>query len=202
MLSPSPRSDPSRRPPRPSDRGDPGDLAQRLSSLEEVERIADIDHETAMQVAAPVLRMWHEGTVERRKEWDANWPGVVFNFFPQSTAIPPNARRKRPGVPGEGIAYEAGLMMVGENQPQHSFTWVMAIALQIMPNGAGRLHACITTEEWRKAEATTNRSYSGPARSGPRRTPEASRQVLTSIIEALPDARSKFDELRGGRTGS
>jgi hypothetical protein len=31
---------------------------------------------------------------------------------------------------------------------------------------------------------------------------EASNQVLASLIEALPDARSKFDELRGERTES
>jgi hypothetical protein len=29
---------------------------------------------------------------------------------------------------------------------------------------------------------------------------EASNPVLASLIEALPDARSKFDELRGERT--
>lgn len=173
-----------------------GDLAQRLSSLEEVERIADIGRETAMQAAAPLLRMWHEGMAER-PELYANWPGVVFNFYPQATAIPSNARRKRPGVPGEAIAYEAGLMMVGENQPQYTFTWVMAIALQIRPNGTGRLHACITTEEWKSGGNHRQELYRDLREADPDELLEASRQILASMVEALPDARSKFDALRG-----
>ena len=136
-----------------------GDHAQRLSSLEEVERIADIDRETAMQVAAPVLRMWHEGLAEQ-PELYASWPGVVFNFFPQSTAIPPNTRWKRPGVPGEVIAYEAGLMVVGENQPQHTFTWVMAIARRSCRTVRGDCRRALRRKSG-EAEATTSRSSTG-----------------------------------------
>lgn len=42
-----------------------GDLAQRLSSLEDMERIADVDRETAKEAAAPVLQMWCEGVAEQ-----------------------------------------------------------------------------------------------------------------------------------------
>lgn len=178
-----------------------GDLAQRLGTLEEAERIADIDREAAMQVAAPVLRMWHEGLVER-PELYASWPSVVFNFYPQATAIPAEDRCKHPGVPGEVIAYEAGLMVVGEHQPQYSFTWVMAIALQVMPNGAGRLHACITTEEWRSGGNNRQELYRDLRDTNPDEVLEASSQVLASLVEALPDGRSKFGELRGERKGS
>jgi hypothetical protein len=166
-----------------------------------VERAAEIDRETAVQAAAPVLRVWQERLAER-SELYANWPGVIFSFYPRATAIPPNARRKRPGVPGAVIVYEAGLMMVGENQPQHTFTLVMAIALQIMPNGAGRLHACITTEEWRSGGNNRREFYRDLREAEPDELLAASRQALASMIKALPDARSKFDELRGEQAGS
>lgn len=178
-----------------------GDLAQRLGSLEDAERIADVDREAAMQVAAPVLQIWREGLVERRALY-ANWPGVVVNYYPQATAIPAEERCKRPGVPGEVIAYEAGLMVVGEHQPQYSFTWVAAIAIQVMPNGAGRLHACITTEEWRSGGNDWQELYRNVRDANSDEVLEASSQVLASLVEALPDARSKFDELRGERVGS
>lgn len=178
-----------------------GDLNQRLTSLEEAERIADIDREVAMQVAAPLLRMWREGLMGR-PELYTGWPGVVFNSYPSVTAISPEDRRSRPGVPGDVIAYEAGLMVVGEHQPQYSFTWVMAIAIQVMPNDAVRLHACITTEEWRNGGNDRQDLYRDRRDTNLDEVLEASSQVLASLIEALPDARSKFDELRGERTES
>ncbi|WP_152650547.1 DUF2971 domain-containing protein [Demequina aurantiaca] len=174
----------------------PGDLAHRLDSLEEAERTAGTDRQAAIQVAAPVLQTWHEGLWER-PELCADWSRILVNFYPHATAIPEEERCKRPGVPGEVIAYEAGLMMVGEHQPQYSFTWVMAIALQIMPSGAGRLHACITTEEWRIAGNDRRELYRNVRDASPDELVEASREVLAGLIEALPDARSKFDELRG-----
>lgn len=178
-----------------------GDLAQRLGSLEDAERTADIDREAAIQVAAPVLQAWHEGLAER-PELYANWTGVVVNHYRRATAIPAEDRSRRPGVPGEVIAYEAGLMVIGEHQPQHSFTWVMAIALQVMPNGAGRLHACITTEEWRSEGNNLQELYRDLRATNPDEILEASSQVLASLVEAVPDARSMFDELRGERAGS
>lgn len=126
-----------------------GNLTQRLSSLEEAERVADIDREVAMQAAEPILRMWHEGLADRPEVY-GNWPDVVVSVYPQSSAIPPQDRSKRPGVPGEVIAYEAGLMVVGENQPQYSFTWVVAIALQLMPAARG---ACTPVFQRRSGEA-------------------------------------------------
>ncbi|TFD90387.1 DUF2971 domain-containing protein [Cryobacterium serini] len=178
-----------------------GDLTQRLASLEAAERIAHIDREAAMQAAAPLLRIWHEGLADQ-PELYATWPGVVFNSYPQATAIPPEDRRNRAGVPGEVIAYEAGHMVVAEHQPQYSFTCVMAIALQIMPNGAGRLHSCITTEEWASGGNKRQELYRDRRDTNLDEVLETSSQVLASLIEAIPDARSKFDELRGERTGS
>jgi hypothetical protein len=93
-------------------------------------------------------------------------------------------------------------MVVGEHQPQYSFTWVMAIALQLMPNGAGRLHACIATEEWRSGGNNRQDLYRDRRDTNLDEVLETSSQVLASLIEAIPDARSKFDELRGERTGS
>lgn len=71
-----------------------GHLAQRLSALEEVERAAEVGREAAMRATMPVLRMWEEG-LEEWAELCGNWPGVVFNSYHRTTAIPPNARRKR-----------------------------------------------------------------------------------------------------------
>jgi hypothetical protein len=176
-----------------------GDLTQRLRSLEEMEQIADIDREAAIQAAAPVLKIWREEFTER-SELISAWPGVVFNSYPGSTAIPPEDRSNRPGVPGEIIAYEAGLMIVEENQPQHTFTWVMALAIQIMPNGAGRLHACITTEEWRSEGNNQQELYRDLRESEADELLAAARQILESLIAAAPAARQKFDELRGEPT--
>lgn len=173
-----------------------GDLAQRLSSLEAVERIADGERETAKEAAAPVLRMWYEGVAEQ-PELYANWLGVVVNVHPRATAIPPNARQKRPGVRGEVIAYEDGLVVVGENQPQYTFTWVMAIALQLRPNGTARLHACITVEEWTSGGNKQQELYRDLREAEPDELLEAAQQALASLVKAMPDARSKFDILRG-----
>jgi hypothetical protein len=177
-----------------------GDLTHRLAALEAADRIADIDREAAMQAAVPVLRMWQEGIADQ-PELYVNWPGVVFNFHRQVTAIPPEDRRNRPGVPGEVIAYEAGYILVAENQPQPSFTFVIAIALQIMPNGAGRLHSCITTEEWTGGGNIRQELYRDRRDTNLDGVLETSSEVLTSLIEAIPDARSKFDELRGELPG-
>lgn len=93
-------------------------------------------------------------------------------------------------------------MVVGESQPRYSFTCVIAIALQLMPNGAGRLHACITTEEWRSEGNIRHDLYRDRRDVSPEKVLEASSQVLASLIEALPDALSKFDDLREKRTES
>ncbi|PRA09856.1 hypothetical protein CQ010_16530 [Arthrobacter sp. MYb211] len=176
-----------------------GDLTQRLRSLEEIEQIADIDREAVIQAAEPVLKIWREELMGR-SELISAWPGVVFNTYPGLTAIPPEGRRNRPGVPGEFIAYEAGLMIVGENQPQHTFTWVMALAIQIMPNGAGRLHTCITTEEWRSEGNNQQELYRDYLEPEAHELLAASRQILASLIAAVPAARQKYDELRGKTT--
>lgn len=193
-----PESDPrpvsaiaSRIPPRRS-----GDVNHRLSSLGEVERIAVINRESGKEAAAPVLHKWHEGLLELLDLY-ANWPGIVLNSYPRAAAIPLEDQSDRPGVPGEVISYESGLMVVGENQPQYSFTLVMAIAIQVMPNDAVRLHACITTEEWREEGGNDRQElYRDRRDTNIDEVLEASSQVLSSLIEALPEARSKFDELR------
>lgn len=173
-----------------------GDLAKRLSLLEEAERTAGVDREIAMQAAAPVLRIWHEGLVGLPEVY-GSWPGVVFNHYLQATAIPSEERGHRPGVSGDGVACEAGVMVVGEHQPQYSFTWVMAIALQVMSNGAVRLHACITTEEWESGGNNRKELYRDRRETSPDELLEASSQALARLIEAIPEARSQFDELRG-----
>lgn len=88
-------------------------------------------------------------------------------------------------------------MIVGENQPQPTFTWVMAVAVQIMPNGSGRLHACITTEEWKSGDNERLELYRDLREANSDELLTASREVLAEMIMAIPDARSKFDILRG-----
>lgn len=173
-----------------------GNLTQRLSLLEESERIADSDREVSMQAAAPILQMWHEGLAARPEVY-SNWSDVVMSVYPQTGAIPTEDRRKRPGVSGEVISYEAGLMVVAENQPQYSFTWVMGIALQLMQNGAARLHACISMEEWRSGGNNQQDLYRDRRDTTSDDVMEMSIQVLASLIDAVPVARSQFDALRG-----
>lgn len=169
-----------------------GDLAERLGSLEDAERV---DRAAASKAAAPVLQEWGERL--ERSGLFANWPNVAILSHPQSRAIPQDERGGRPGVPGEVVAYEAGLMVVGEHQPQYSFTWLMAIAVQVMPSGKARLHACIRTERWRSEGNLTEEHYRDRHDTTLDELVEASRQVLARLLEAVPDARARFDEMRG-----
>lgn len=178
-----------------------GDLAQRVSLLEEAERIADSDRETATQAVALVLQAWRQGLADHPGVY-ADWPGVVFSQYPRIVAIPPEERGGRPGVPGDVIAHEAGLMVVGEHQSKRNFTWVMAIAVQLLPGGAGRLHACITVEEPRGGNIVRKELYRDRREADPDELLEASSEVLARMIEAIPEARSHFDELRGERMES
>lgn len=76
-----------------------GDLIERLSSLEEAERIADIAREAGIEVAAPVLAMWRKGLVER-PELHARRPRAVFNSYPSAAAIPPEDPERPPRPSG------------------------------------------------------------------------------------------------------
>ncbi|MCP2047522.1 UNVERIFIED_ORG: hypothetical protein J3D58_001594 [Paenarthrobacter nicotinovorans] len=172
-----------------------GDLAQRLRTLEEVERSAEIAREEAMKVAAPILEIWRQSWAGRPELFE-NWPSVVVNAYPDATAIPHASRRKRPGIPGNAVAYEAGLMIVAENQPQYTFTLVLAIAVQIMSNGGGKFHACITTEERGNGSPVQHELYRDLRHANADELMAVARQVWAGLTDALPNARMRFDELR------
>lgn len=172
-----------------------GSLADRLNSLEEAELAAEKDQSAAEKYAAPIAQIW-EGEALRLVESLADWPGVIFNRHPGSAAIPDRERRKAPGVPGEVFSCEAGFMIVGENQPQDSFTIVIAAALQTTATGATRLHACIRAEEWADGGNNQQELYRDRRDVEPDELLEAQSQLLERLLYAVQGARKEFDLLR------
>ncbi|WP_420367213.1 DUF2971 domain-containing protein [Curtobacterium sp. L1-20] len=173
-----------------------GDLAARLRDLEDAERAAKEIEEHAKWVAEPVLGLWHEA-FNRCSKALAVWPNVVLSVHPSGIAIPAKDRRRPPGVPGNSVAYEGGVMIVGEHQPQYTCTWVMAVALQVMRDGTGRLHACVTLEEWKDEGNSQQEIYRDRRDANPDRILGSATDLVFSLFEALPIAQRKFDEVRG-----
>ncbi|MFN8106287.1 MAG: DUF2971 domain-containing protein [Nocardioidaceae bacterium] len=174
-----------------------GTLADRLTWLDQVEHEATVVREAAVEIAAPLLQGWQEAFRSRPDLFD-NWSDVVVTLYPRATAIPPDRRRNPPGVPGdEDIAYDAGLMIVAENQPQYSYTFVVAVALQVKSTGGVRLHGCVTIEQWRPDGNDRRDMWRVEREATPTEASEAANKLVADLIDAVPSARSRFDELRG-----
>lgn len=174
----------------------PGSLAERLALLNDLDETAARNKAAAVPAAAQVLEIWREGL--RTQPWlHGDTPDLVFSTYESVTAIPPKDRQNRPGVPGEVIAHQTGLMVVGEHQPQPSFTWVTGLAVQILPDGTGRLHASIETEEWKRDGNVRRELYRDSLTVDGNELVDSARELLERLSEAIPAARSDYDQLRG-----
>ncbi|MDQ0709538.1 hypothetical protein QFZ52_002190 [Arthrobacter woluwensis] len=174
-----------------------GDLTQRLSSLDEVERTAAIAREVATQLAAPVLRMWHDHLMNQSRLLE-NWTNMLTGDWGSSTSeIPSGQRQTRPGVRGDEIVYEGGVGTIAEQDPAYSFTWVAQIALQLRSDGSGVVHACISSEEWIDSGNKRQDLYRGQRDFSEQDFSVVARKALEEFIDEIPKARLKFDILRG-----
>lgn len=172
-----------------------GILRTRLELLNQSEREAAAARAAASSTAALLAQVWASELTARREVFD-NWPDVTIRTSPSVHAIPAERRCKRPGVESD-VCLDQGCMFIVEHQPQYSYTFVAAVALQMVVGGAVRLYACITIEEWlpqgndrRELWRVEREVASADA------TQEAGR-LMVELIEEIPNSRRQFDQLRG-----
>lgn len=174
-----------------------GDLTARRDALDQVESEAAEARALAMSVAEPIIQGWRNRLVDRQALFDS-WPHVIVTVYPSGTAIPAGRRARRPGVPTtDAVDYESGLMVVGENQPQYSWTFVAAVAIQVLSTGALRFHAVITLEEWRPSGNETYEEWRYERDVNRAEAVEEAARVMDELAGVLPSAQARFDQLRG-----
>lgn len=172
-----------------------GDLKQRMRLLEDAEQQVEQARQRGKQVAEPMIDMWEAKLLEQIKPFlDCLDLGV--EVFTTASAIPSERRQQPPGVEGEAIAYETGLQFLARKELFDS-SWSLAVALQIMPNGDGRLYASIQIEERSQGCVNLRELYRDSCVSNSNNLLETSVQMMSSLVEAIPSSRAEFDRIRG-----
>lgn len=172
-----------------------GELSERLASLRTAEGEAKIARSLASARASQVIAALSEGT-SLVVSSVLQWPEVLVSNYPHASAIPEGLRRQPPGVPGEVVDFEQGVMVVAEHQPQYSFTFVAAVAVQVLAEGQIRLHGAASIEEWLPAGNVTTELWRRQVECA---FDEAALQVRTlvrELLNELPELRRVFDESR------
>lgn len=172
-----------------------GSLASRLEELRAAEREADATLLTARESAQPVSAVLADG-VDLAAAVVVGWPATVVQIHSSITAIPEGQRRRAPGIAGEEVAYETGLMIVAEHQPQYSFTFVAAVAFQVLGDRV-RMHAMISVETWLGTGNLQEELWREAEETDLPNAPALASLFVDRLWEALPSCRQAFDLRRG-----
>lgn len=124
-----------------------GSLSERLLALRTAETDAVVGRTAAALVAQEPLARLEEGAARLVSQLGL-WPETDAAGYPHITAVPESMRARRPGVPGEVIQYERGVLCVVENLPRQSHTLVAAAAIQVLDGETLRLHGVVDIEHW------------------------------------------------------
>ncbi|MFF6954949.1 DUF2971 domain-containing protein [Streptomyces sp. NPDC008317] len=178
-----------------------GSLEERLGALREATTELKELREAAKLLAAEYLTAI-EATITALYSELKSWPEVESGVSPHSLAVPEEQRARQPGVQGERVHYEAGFMCMVENLPKPSLTLVVAAAVQILDGHQLRLHAVVTTEQWKPDEGNIRAERWRAARTVSIEETNAALSTLLADLRAAVDAvRPTFDELRGHTPG-
>ncbi|PZE97230.1 hypothetical protein DEJ01_17355 [Curtobacterium sp. MCLR17_040] len=171
-----------------------GDVDQRLIALNDAETRAASAGQAAERRAGPVLQAWSK--ILGSSTSFAAWPKVTFRQHRSISAIPEGRRARPAGIDGDQVAYQAGEMVVGENQPRYTYSLVIALAIQILENGSTRLYGQITIEEWNSGGNVVREMYQ-VCRVVDEGAPEvAAAELVADVLARIPQVRRVFDELR------
>jgi hypothetical protein len=124
-----------------------GTLAERLAALEKAEAEA-IRTETRARHAARQVTDRIDSITEEVAQVLRSRSDVAVQVHRSVHAIPARDRRRSPGVPTRCSVFDHGVMAVAEHQPQYSFTFVAALAVQALDTGKLRVHAVLELERW------------------------------------------------------
>ncbi|WP_299926891.1 DUF2971 domain-containing protein [uncultured Nocardioides sp.] len=171
-----------------------GTLAARLDELRAAELEADASLTVAREAAQPVAAVLTEG-VDLVAAEVVEWPATVVQVHSSITAVPEGQRRRAPGT-GETAAYETGLMVVAEHQPQYSFTFVAAVAIQVFDKRV-RMQATISVETWLDTGNLQEELWREVEETDVAAAPTLAKLLLDRLREALPSSREAFDRRRG-----
>lgn len=173
-----------------------GDLATRLAALELAEQTADRRRADVMPLVVQLCGELLAGIMSAQDALDRS-RDVVASMHQSRWAIPVESRLQRPGVSDDLVADEAGFMLVGEHQPQYSFTIVVGVAVQARTDGGACFHAVIEIEEWSTSRTNPRwEIYRDERLAEPSEAVCVARDVRDSLLAALPGAYSEFDRLR------
>lgn len=136
-----------------------GSLESRLRELGDARLTRERALGSAQDKTLPILQLLRERFDLLRDDLSAR-SGVEFGIHPHVTAIPPERRQRAPGVPGEVIDLDTGLLLtanvsLGEHTA-HSYS--VSFGLSALAEGGLRFHALVErralqlTEKWMNDE--------------------------------------------------
>lgn len=168
-----------------------GTLDARLEELRAAEGEADESLVAARESAQPVASVLADG-IDSVAAAVVDWPATTVQIHSNITAVPEGQRRRAPGTAGEAVAYETGLMVVAEHQPQYSFTFVAAVALQVLSDRV-RMHATTSVETWLEQGNLQEELWREVEETDVPNAPAAASLLLDRLRQALPSSRRAFD---------
>jgi hypothetical protein len=175
-------------------------LSRRRSGSHEERVVALVEAEAARAEAA--LRAERESrsvvfevhrTIQEIVEQARVLPDTEVAPHPSVYALPPEQRRTAAGVSNESSVLDKGAMCVVEALPKQSLTLVLAIAVQVFPDGRISLHSVIDLEIWAPNGNLREELWRLPATIG---DAEVCQGMARSILARTDSAFHTFNERR------
>jgi hypothetical protein len=176
----------------------PGPVAERLAALKQAEADA-VRAESHARTAASQATGRVDRIVEEVAEILRARSDVAVQVHRSVHAISPRDRRRSPGVPTRRSVLDYGVMAVAEHQPQYSFTFVAALAVQVLDTGGMRVHAVLDLERWLPDGNEREVMWRDTREIGDAidRWATAVDVVAQDLRQRLDSALAEFDEQRG-----
>ncbi|MBQ0883189.1 DUF2971 domain-containing protein [Streptomyces sp. RT42] len=173
-----------------------GSLAERLLALRDAEAAADARREAAEALIQETVERLGEGAARLLSQLGL-WPGTKVDSYSQIAAVPERLRARSPGVPGEVIHYERGVLCVVESLPGPEHTLTAAAAIQVLDDEQLRLHAVVETEQ-RLPEGNKRQEHWRVEREIDAADARAAvAALLDELTAAAQRTRTAFDDARG-----
>lgn len=173
----------------------PGSYEERLGELAAAEEARAVAEESAAERASLAVGDVY-ATIQEVASRARQLHEVEVTSYPLAHAIPLAERRTAAGVSEQSSVYDQGSMCVIEALPKQSLTLVLAIAVQVMPDGQMRVHAAIELERWLPTRNIRDELWRSPPTSG---SVEMCRLAIHAILAETDRAFRAFDQMREGR---
>ena len=173
-----------------------GSLAERLLALRNAETEAAVLRNAAALVAQKPLARLEEGAARLIAQL-VLWPETEVGAYPRVTAVPESMRARMPGVPGEAVHFEHGVLCVMENLPRQSHTLTAAAAIQVLRDETLRLHAVVDIEHWLTDGNQHEELWRSSEEVAVADAAESIHLLFDELTEVVRSARRVFDRARG-----